>query len=68
MKVKALKPVTGTHKIKVGEIGELPDDIAKVFIEHGCVEEIKEEKPKKKAKTDAKTEEVAGEVTEDAEE
>lgn len=48
MKVKALKPVTGTHKIRVGEIGELPDDIAKVFIEHGCVEAVK--KPKKKSK------------------
>ena len=68
MKVKALKSVTGTHRIRVGEIGELPDDIAKVFIEHGCVEEVKEEKPKKKTKTDAKTDKVAGEVTEDAEE
>ena len=68
MKVKALKSVTGTHRIRVGEIGELPDDIAKVFIEHGCVEEVREERPKKKAKTDAKTKKVAGEVTEDAEE
>ena len=51
MKVRALKPVTGTHKIKVGEVGVLPDDIAKVFIEHGCVEEVK---PKKAKKTDGK--------------
>lgn len=50
MKVRALRPVTGTHKIRVGEIGELPDDIAKVFIEHGCVEEVKEETPKRKSK------------------
>lgn len=50
MKVRALRSVTGTHKIRVGEIGELPDDIAKVFIEHGCVEAVEEEKPKKKTK------------------
>ena len=49
MKVKALKAVTGAHNIKAGEIGELPDDIAKVFIEHGCVEEV--EASKKAAKT-----------------
>ena len=52
MRVRALKPVTGTHEIKVGQIGELPDEIAKVFIEHGCVEEVKLEKPKKAKKTD----------------
>lgn len=53
MKVKALKAVTGTHTIRVGEIGELPDDIAKVFIEHGCVEAVAEDKPKKADKKKA---------------
>ena len=51
MLVKALKPVRGTHRINVGETGELPDNIAKVFIEHGCVEEVKPKKTKKKAET-----------------
>ena len=57
MKVKALKPVRGTHRIDVGQVGELPDEIAKVFIEHGCVEAVKDEpgkteKPKKARKKD----------------
>jgi len=48
MKVKAIYPVAGAYSIPAGEVGELPDDVAKAFIDGGSCEEV-EEKPKKTA-------------------
>lgn len=54
MKVKAIYPVMGAYNIPAGEVGELPDNVAKAFIDGGGCEEVTEKAEKKPAKRAAK--------------